>query len=626
MVAARRNAPSTSRALFQSVAVLAAAVVLLAPAEASAQRRRARLSDDLRQLLDRGQDEQSTVILTASQAGIDALAARHGLRVRKRLTTGAVLEVPAGSLAAVAADPQVDQVSSNHAVRSQMTVTNEAVGADQIQAGGWAKDVPGLTGAGIGVAVIDSGVAVVPELAGRIVANVDFTVGDGRRGRARDEYGHGTHVAGIIAAAARGRNDATGVAPGAHILNLKVLDAQGAGFVADVVEAIDWSIENRRRFNIRVINLSLGGPVLQSWRDDPLCQAVERAFRAGIVVVAAAGNRGKLADGQQVFGGITAPGNSPFAITVGAINTKGTAYRSDDVLASFSSKGPTRFDWLVKPDLVAPGNRIVGLLAPNSTLAQEHPELVRGTGRRAQLELSGTSMAAAVVSGAAALISGANYRVSAFGTRYLLQYAASKSAEGGLLREGSGTLNILGSLSLLVGQPPTEIGGEGTLPSKLAFAHKDVIGEIDLKGTSVLWGARDNVLWGADDNVLWGAAADNVLWGARDNVLWGARDNVLWGAGANVLWGAAENVLWGASDNVLWGASENVLWGAGANVLWGAGSNVLWGADNNVLWGAAADNVLWGAGENVLWGASDNVLWGASDNVLWGASRLAEGD
>ena len=108
-------------------------------------------------------------------------------------------------------------------------------------------------------------------------------------------------------------------------------------------------------------------------------QAVERAYRAGLVVVASAGNLGKDADGNEVLGGITVPGNSPFAITVGALNTKGTAFRSDDVVATYSSRGPTRFDHLIKPDLVAPGNKIVGLLAPGSTLAREHPELVIDT-------------------------------------------------------------------------------------------------------------------------------------------------------------------------------------------------------------------------------------------------------
>ena len=155
-------------------------------------------------------------------------------------------------------------------------------------------------GKGIGVAVIDSGVANAQELKGRIVASIDFT---DARGQGLDHHGHGTHVAGVIAAAGANQNDDTrGVAPGAHIVSLKVLDAQGRGKAANVIAAIDWAIENRQKYGIRIINLSLGGPVLQSWRDDPLCQAVERAYRAGIVVVASAGNRGKDSVGRAVAG------------------------------------------------------------------------------------------------------------------------------------------------------------------------------------------------------------------------------------------------------------------------------------------------------------------------------------
>jgi serine protease AprX len=287
-----------------------------------------------------------------------------------------------------------------------MAVTNAAIGADQVWEGFDA--IPGVTGTGVGVAVIDSGIADVPALRGRVLASADFT---DRRGRAIDAYGHGTHVAGIIAAAGR-HGAASGVAPGAHLVNLKVLDEHGDGTVADVIEAIDWAVDHRRRFRIRVINLSLGGTPMQSWRDDPLCQAVQRAHDAGVVVVASAGNLGKTADGTPVMGGVTVPGVCPHAITVGALNTKGTAFRSDDEVASYSSRGPTRYDQLIKPDLVAPGNRILSLLAPGSTLAEEHPELVIGTGKEAQLQLSGTSMAGGVVSGAVSLLLEALPRLS----------------------------------------------------------------------------------------------------------------------------------------------------------------------------------------------------------------------
>ena len=315
---------------------LAATVLLTCAAGADAQssisgRARARLSQDLAQLAATNGDFQPTYVsLTASQERVDRLAARHGLTVVQRLATGALLRVPAYRLGDVAGDREVGSLSGNYVVSGQMAVTNQAIGADQVHAGLLATPV---TGKGIGVAVIDSGVANVPELRGRIAASMDFT---NARGQALDYYGHGTHVAGIIAAAGQNVNDDTrGVAPGAHIINLKVLDAKGKGYVSNVIAAIDWAIANRQKFGIRILNLSLGAPVLQSCADDPLCQAVERAHRAGLVVVASAGNFGKDANGRPMYGAVTAPGNSPFAITVGALNTKGTAFRIDDVMATY---------------------------------------------------------------------------------------------------------------------------------------------------------------------------------------------------------------------------------------------------------------------------------------------------
>src|SRR5204863_5543822 len=139
----------------------------------------------------------------------------------------------------------------------------------------------------------------------RVLVTKDWTGGDGS-----DRYGHGTHVAAIIAGQG-GKTAETrayrGIAPGAYLANLRVLGDDGSGDASDVIEAVDWAIDHRGDYNIRVINLSLGAPVLQPYRDDPLCEAVERAVRAGITVVAAAGNFGKLADGRPVLGGIVSP-------------------------------------------------------------------------------------------------------------------------------------------------------------------------------------------------------------------------------------------------------------------------------------------------------------------------------
>ena len=144
-----------------------------------------------------------------------------------------------------------------------------------------------------------------------------------------------------------------GIAPGAQLVNVRVLGADGSGLTSDVIAGIDWVIANRARYKIRVINLSLGHPVTEPAPTDPLCQAVARATAQGIIVVASAGNDGMTADGRTVLGSIVSPGNSPFALTVGALDTQGTAGRSDDTVASYSSAGqPARSDG--QPDVVAP--------------------------------------------------------------------------------------------------------------------------------------------------------------------------------------------------------------------------------------------------------------------------------
>jgi serine protease AprX len=276
-------------------------------------------------------------------------------------------------------DDTQDHLSGDIRIQSLLSAADvESNGADQVWTG--SSDVQPVSGSGVSVAVIDSGIDTRHNaLKGRVLVTRDFTGGDGE-----DRYGHGTHVAAIIAGQA-GKSaetrDYRGIAPGAYLLNLRVLGDDGSGVVSDVIEAIDWTIEHRREYNVRVINLSLGAPVLQPYRDDPLCEAVERAVRAGIVVVAAAGNYGQTVDGKMVFGAITSPANSPFAIAVGAIDTHDTAKRSDDTLAAYSSKGPTRYDLIVKPDLAAPGSHIRSAESMDSYLSKTYPRGVPGAGR-----------------------------------------------------------------------------------------------------------------------------------------------------------------------------------------------------------------------------------------------------
>ncbi len=426
-----------------SLGLLALVALGFGSSEVAAQGRRASLSEDLKQKIAAGDTRPTSVILTASKSRVKEVAARLNLRITTWLATGAALEVPAGALPGLANDAAIDQLSGNSVVRSSMIVNNEAIGETLLQSGQLGAKAAGLTGAGVGVAVIDSGVANVPELKGRIKARIDFTDTNDL-----DEYGHGTHVAGIIAAAGVNKNDETrGIVPEADIISLKVLNGKGVGLASNVIAAINWAVTNKAAYNIKVINLSLGAPVLQSWRDDPLCHAVDEAFHAGIVVVVSAGNRGKSEDGRPLFGAVNAPGNCPYSITVGALNTKNTAARSDDVVASYSSKGPTLFDHLIKPDLVAPGNKILGLAAPGSTLVREHPELVVQTAEGRRLQLSGTSLAAPFVAGVAAQLMQATPKATPMIVRTRLQLGAEPMPGIGLLATGAGSLNAVGALA-----------------------------------------------------------------------------------------------------------------------------------------------------------------------------------
>ena len=192
-----------------------------------------------------------------------------------------------------------------------------------------------------------------------------------------------------------------GIAPNAKLIDLRVLDANGSATDSDVIAAIERAIEKKKRYNIRVINLSLGRPVFESFTEDPLCQAVEAAWNEGIVVVVAAGNLGRdNSFDNEGYGTITSPGNDPYAITVGAMKTALTPSIGDDLIASYSSKGPTAIDHVVKPDLVAPGNRIVSL----NGFGYFHSSYPGNTIPTAHYKLSGTSMAAPMVSGAVALL------------------------------------------------------------------------------------------------------------------------------------------------------------------------------------------------------------------------------
>ena len=266
----------------------------------------------------------------------------------------------------------------------------------------WVRENLGFDGAGVGVAIIDSGVTSWHDDLGsdRVVHFVDFV---DFQPQPYDDYGHGTHVAGIIAGSGYDSNGARrGIAPAANLVVLKVLDGDGFGYISNVIAALDYAVEHRAQFNIRVINLSVAAGVYESYTTDPLTLAARRAVEAGVVVVTAAGNLGRNAQGQPQYGGITAPGNAPWVLTVGASSHNGTMSRADDSIAPFSSRGPSFIDYSAKPDLVAPGVGIESLADASSLLFATHPAArlwgTVDTATQPYLSLTGTSMSAPVVS------------------------------------------------------------------------------------------------------------------------------------------------------------------------------------------------------------------------------------
>jgi len=612
---------------------LVATLLLSSPVEAGPHR--ARLARDLADRIAAASNESGAVILEGDRAKVERLAVRYGLRIRRHLAHGAVVELNGGQLDALSQDPEVDHLSSDLPVHGAMAVTTAATGADLVWRG--LEGLRGYTGRGIGVAVIDSGIANHPALRDRVVASVDFT---GANTPGVDDYGHGTHVAGIIAGYEP--NDGfVGMAPGAHLIDLRVLGPDGSGWTSNIITAIDWATEHRSQFAIRVINLSLGHPVVESYREDPLCQAVERAVRAGIVVVASAGNNGQDKDGQRVFAGIESPGNSPWTLTVGATDSLGTPDSSDDVRAPWSSSGPTPIDRILKPNLAAPGRQIVSTGVQTSALWTDFPErqVFIGPGLGVYQRLSGTSMAAGVVSGAVALLLEADSQLSPLQVRVLLTRSATFIPEAGLIGVGAGSISVESAVELLQGLTSDRRGNSNNSASKLRHGRAGVRPPIKLRPTSP---GTSSIGWGPPslpDIIGWGALSRGKIigWGAlsKGNIIgWGAlsiADIIGWGAlsGADIIgWGAITSsgsiIGWGAitsSGSIIgWGAlthSDIIGWGASVD-----GDIIGWGAtaDSDIIgWGAAADSDIigWGAtadGDIIGWGAT------ATDGVLGSGS------
>jgi serine protease AprX len=494
------------------------------------------------------------------------------------------------------ADDDVAGVSYDAPVRGNLLGLTTTTGVS-VEASGSkvARTRYGATGAGVNVAVIDSGVQPHTDLPlSRIKMFVDFVNG---KTTPYDDYGHGTHVAGIIAgsgAASSGKY--AGVAPSAGIVALKVLRADGSGSTSTVMAALEWVLANHARYNVRVVNLSLGHPIFEAAATDPLVQLVERVKERGILVAVAAGNMGNNALGQTVYGSITSPANAQGALAVGASDTKYTLARGDDAVASFSSRGPTRYDYYAKPDVVAPGYHVVSLLAPGSYLATKYSSLQVGS---SYFRLNGTSMAAPVAAGAAALLFSANPALTANAAKGVLQFTAQRMKSLDIMTQGTGQVNVAGAVRLAkLIVPSATVGKRWVKGSRKMIAADLLFGETAYWGRALVAGATMK----AGSNALYvnlAQWADNIVWGYlfSDNIVWGYlfNDNIVWGMllDENIVWGMDdENMVWGLTDdNIVWGFDDST-----AMLL----DNIVWGMDENIAWGLGVDSVLAFSTEEIM--------------------------
>jgi serine protease AprX len=372
----------------------------------------------------------------------------------------------------------------------------KAIGADKVWAARQGQD--------IGVAVVDSGVNWQTDLyttmgINRVVANVAYN--NGYNATTFDAYGHGSHVAGVVGGNGRMSSGMyIGVAPQANIINVKVGDDlnSGSSTARNVVQGLQWILQNKSTYNIRVVNLSLNSAVAQSYLVDPIDAAVEILWFNGIVVVVSAGNQGS--------GAIYPPANDPFVITVGATDDKGTASLSDDVIPSFSAYGQT-IDGFSKPDLVAPGKNIISLMGNANGMPVDHPaNVVRVNGAAVYFRMSGTSTAAPIIAGAAALLLQDEPNLNPDQVKYRLMATANKTWPGyNATTAGAGYLDVFAA----VNGTTTESANTGIAASNLLSTGSSPINQVwgSVQWNSVQW---NSVQW---NSVQWNSVQWNsVQW------------------------------------------------------------------------------------------------------------------
>jgi serine protease AprX len=514
------------------------------------------------------------------------------------LVNGQVATVPNASLPMLASSPLVQHLSLDRVLAGAMERTGRTVAATAI------RQELGYDGSGVGVAIIDSGVTswhddlTGPAGAQRIERFVDLVNG---HQTVYDDYGHGTHIAGIIAGNGfDSGGKRSGIAPAASLIVLKTLDGSGRGRISDVIAALADVVAHKDTLNIRVVNLSIATGVYESYNADPLTLAAQRVVAAGIVVVAAAGNSGRNPQGLTQYGGITAPGNAPWVLTVGASSHLGTVDRGDDTVAAFSSRGPGAIDYVAKPDVVAPGVGIESLSDPNSSFyATKSSYLLTGSASTSYLpylSLSGTSMATPVVSGTVALMLQANPALTPNQVKAILQYTAQVYSGHDRLTQGAGFLNAKGAVELA--EFFAAAPNNNSYPSSPEWSAQLIWGNHLVRGGRP---TADANAWSTE--VTWGASTTP---GGQD-VEWGeicTRVNCDTAGGTRNRWGtrclnkACSSVPWSNAN------SQNVVWGSTCG-----------GADCQGAWSPVAAGGAVTATSN-----GDTVVWGNSsgDTVVWG--------
>ncbi len=366
------------------------------------------------------EEKQSFIVQmssTAANAVLKEKVARLGGNVRESLNGMGMMmiEAPRTVIRQLAAESSIAYVSPDRPIASTGHLEN-TTGASLVRTMISGQTLDGSNGGNnIAVAILDSGFDQNHNLLRSsnnhpgIVTQIDCT----NTGQNLDAYGHGSHVGSIVMGSSVVKSGAyQGIAPAAKIINVTVLDTDGRGTASNVIKGLDWCVSNKTNSNIRVINLSLGTPAKDSYKTDPLCLAARRAHNAGIVVVASAGNNGKDSTGKKVYGAINSPGIDPSVSTVGAVTSHGKVWhRSDDTIAMGRPRGPTRgytttngvrkYDNLIKPDIVAPGNKIIAARSNNynnngNKITAAYPALLAGTTvvQDTVMYMSGTSMAA----------------------------------------------------------------------------------------------------------------------------------------------------------------------------------------------------------------------------------------